>query len=144
MRGKAFTGIAPVGSPTDADTTPSYPANAWTTGTYPSVNYDGTPLQPTANPDGSTPYTIVPAGVGGAATAEGMHIGSVLGPLSATALTQLAADPINCSQYTFAERTSTSAMIAGAQLEYDIEKHTIRAALLIDSQRIMPMPNYLS
>ena len=70
--------------PADADATPSYPPMPGTTGTYPSVNYDGTPRQPAANPN-NTPYTIVPAGSGGAATAEGMHYGSVFGPLSATA-----------------------------------------------------------
>jgi len=109
------------------------------TGTYPSVNYDGTPRQPAANPNKTTPYTIVPGG-----TPEGMHYGSVFGPLSQTALDLIASDPVNCSNYAFNEQDKNSSpMINGAPWNalrgtYDTSGY------IANFNTIMPKANYFN
>ena len=115
--------------PDDADATIGRGNN---TQVRPAVNFDGTPLKPTDNRDG-TPYTVVPGG-----TADGMHWASVLGQLSPASLTQIAADPINCSQYTFA--MGATGVLPGTnwntyRKEYDPSGYIDRFSA------IMPMPN---
>ncbi len=108
--------------PDDADATISRGVN---TNSRPSVNFDGTPLLPTDTRTGA-PYT-------GALT-----YASVLGQLSPTSLTQLAADPINCSQYTFG--IGATGVLPGTnwntyRKEYDPSGYIDRFS------SIMPMPN---
>jgi hypothetical protein len=129
--------------PDNADNAPSYPANAFSIGTYPSVNFDGTPRQPAENPN-HTPYTVIPASPGVGATPEGMHYGSVFGPLTQTALDQIAAEPVNCSQYAFNEQDKNSnPMLNGAPWNalrgaYDTSGYTANFST------IMPKPNYFN
>jgi hypothetical protein len=109
--------------PDDADATISRGANA---NSRPAVNFDGTPLKPTDNRDGTTPYTGV------------LTYASVLGQLSPTALTQLAADPINCSQYTF----GMGATGVLADTNWNTYRKAYDPSGFIDRfSTMMPMPN---
>jgi hypothetical protein len=125
--------------PDNADNTPSYPANAWSIGTFPSVNYDGTPRQPSANPNKSTPYTIVPGG-----TPEGMHYGSVFGPLTQTALDQIYADPVNCSQYAFDYTDKNSNPMLSAASWNALRGTYDKSGYIANFSTIMPKPNYFN
>ncbi len=111
--------------PGDADDLVSTSFNAQT---RPSVNPDGTPLRPTTNVDGS-PYT-------GPATVQ---FGSVLGQLTPEALTQLNADPVNCSQYNFS--MSNTGVIPGTN--WDPNRKQYDASGYVDKfSKMMPMANY--
>ncbi|MCL2877904.1 MAG: TonB-dependent receptor [Acidobacteria bacterium] len=61
----------------------------------PVVNLDGTPRYEYQMPDDPSAYP----GFSGQLLREELRFQSVLGPLSQTAMNQVAADPINCSQY---------------------------------------------
>ena len=113
--------------PGDADDLTSRGFNSQST---PSVNADGTPLRPTTNANG-TPYSgpQVPA------------YGNVLGQLSAEAIAQIEADPINCSQYNFG--MSNTGVIPGTN--WDANRKNYDTSGYVDKfSNMMPLPNYYS
>jgi hypothetical protein len=95
------------------------------TQTRPVVNEDGTPLTPSDNRDGSA-YT------------GSLQWQSVLGQLTPEANAQIAADPINCSQFNFA--ASNAGVIPGSNWDpfrkgYDASGYIERFT------KLMPEPN---
>jgi hypothetical protein len=120
--------------PDDADAVISR-GNAWTPGSRPAVNSDGTPLTPADNPNG-TPYTQLPEGNG--ITADGMAYGSVLGPLTQGALDQIAADPVNCSQFDFG--MSNTGVVPGSF--WNADRQYDSSGYIDKFSTFMPMPNY--
>jgi hypothetical protein len=98
----------------------------------------GVPVAPSVDASG---YPLPPAGSG--LTIDDLKWGSVLGELSPTAMAQVAADPINCSQYDFA--LGNTGVVAGTNWDRDYGnwRQGYDSTGYIDRfTALMPMPNY--
>ena len=73
------------------------------------VDANGNPLVPTTNADG-TAYSAPQ----GATSYRGLQFQSVLGQLTSASIAQIAADPVNCSQYAAPTPGGSNGIVAGS------------------------------